>query len=109
MACRMKRDPSGDNDFVAPAGPPKVTLVFTADSPLYRLVSATYEDAPIEVVNDSIVSFEVKPGITLLDVVQVCPDTRTTVHISQDCGDGTQQKLRDRRFLKLDGYRISSI
>jgi hypothetical protein len=109
MACKMKRDTSGDNDFVAPAGPPSVTLVFTADSPLYRLVSATYEDAPVPVVNDSTVSFEVKPGITLLDVVQVCPDIKTTVHISEDCGDGTQQKLRDRRFLKLDGYRISSI
>ena len=109
MPCRMKRDPSGDNDFVAPAGPPSVTLVFTADSPLYRLVSATYEDVAVPVVDDSTVTFEVKPGITLLDVVQVCPDTKTTVHISEDCRDGTQQKLRDRRFLKLDGYRISSI
>jgi len=107
MACKMKVDPSGDNDFLAPVG--TVTMVFTADSPLYRLTAATYEDAPLAVTGDSSVTFDVKPGITLLDVVQVCPDTQTVVHIAEDCGDGTQSKLRNRRFQKLDGYRIGSI
>jgi len=107
MACKMQVDPSGDNDFLAPVG--TVTMVFTADSPLYRLTAATYENAPLAVTGDSSVTFDVKPGITLLDVVQVCPDTQTVVHIAEDCGDGTQSKLRNRRFQKLDGYRIGSI
>jgi hypothetical protein len=109
MACRMKNDPSGDDDFLAPAGPPNVTMVFTADSPLYRLVSATYEEVPVPVTADSTITFEVKPGRTILDVIQVCPDVKTTVHVAEDCGDGTQSQLRNRRFLKLDGYRIRSI
>ena len=107
MACNMQVDPTGENDFLAPVG--TVTMVFTADSPLYRLTAATYEDAPLTVTGDSSITFDVKPGITLLDVVQVCPDTQTTVHIAEDCGDGTNSKLRDRRFQKLDGYRIKSI
>jgi len=107
MACKMQVDPTGENDFLASVG--TVTMVFTADSPLYRLTAATYEDAPLTVTGDSSITFDVKPGLTLLYVVQVCPDTQTVVHIAENCDDGTNSKLRDRRFQKLDGYRIKSI
>lgn len=110
MACSMQNDPTGVDDFLAPAGA-TVTMVFTATSPNYRLISATYQNVALTVTADSTVAFDVKPGTTLLNVVQVCPgaDMQTMVHVTEDCGDGTNNQLRDQPFQKLDGYRIRSL
>lgn len=108
MACKVTIDPAGDDDFLAPTGS-NVTLCFSSDDGLYRLAAATYDGQPLVVAGDSCVTFTVKAGRKLLALTQVCPNPATTVQIFEDCGDGTKQKLGERPFQDLEGYRIRGL
>jgi len=109
MACKLQNDPTGNNDFLAPAGPPTVTMCFSSADGLYRLTAATYAGQPLAVVNDSCITFEVKPGRNLLALTQISPNPENTVEIFEDCGDGTRKKLGERQFQDLEGYMIGGL
>lgn len=104
MACQMQRDPTGVDDFLAPADV-TVTVCFRSEDAEYELTAATYANQDLDVKNDSTVTFKVIQGRKMLNVTQLSPNAGT-IHVVELCDDGTEHELRQRRFSELDGYSI---
>ena len=105
MACKVTVDPTGDNDFVAPANT-NVTICFSSASGSYKLTEATYAGQTLTVNRDSCVSFKVAAGTNLLNTTAINPNPTEPVHVSEDCGDGTNGDLGDFPFKPVDGFTV---
>ncbi len=104
MACQVTPDPTGNNDFLAPTGA-NVTICFNTDSGNYRLTAATYAGNALALAGNC-VSFTVAAGVNLLNTTAVDPDTTETVHLTENCGDGTNRGLGDFPFKPIDGFTV---